>query len=280
QPLGPPTAAFPGPLLPQLPSWLGGPGRRASHRVTAIALRSMFGPAQRQVRAALDLPGRRTPPREDLPVLYGMSPQVVPQPPEWRPHRTITGYWMLPAGSGWQPPRVLADFLGAGPPPVCIGFGSMSGRDPEALTDLVLAAVRRAGVRAVLLSGWGGLTEQPADDVVVVSEAPHDWLYPQMAAVVHHGGAGTTAAGLSAGVPAIVIPFAVDQPFWGSRVAALGVGPAPLPRRRLTVENLGDALRRTVADRGMEQRARELGARIRAEDGVGEAVRVISTHWT
>ncbi len=273
QPLGPPTAAFPGPLLPQVPAWLGDPGRKASHRITAVALQATFGVTARQIRKELDLPARPARSRTDLPAVYGFSPQVVPPPPEWGPLRRITGYWTLPPAPGWTPPADLSDFLAAGPPPVCIGFGSMSSRDPEQLTDLIVDAVRRAGVRAVLLSGWGGLADRAGDDVLVTDQAPHDWLFPRTAAVVHHGGAGTTGASLAAGVPTVVVPFGVDQPFWASRVAALGVGPAPIPRRRLTAENLAAALVAGTTDAVMVRRAADLGARIRAEDGVGDAVR-------
>jgi UDP:flavonoid glycosyltransferase YjiC (YdhE family) len=159
---------------------------------------------------------------------------------------------------------------------VSIGFGSMSSADPTALTALVLGAVRRAGVRAVLLAGWGGLTTLPHDDEVFTADAlPHDWLFPRTAAVVHYGGAGTTGAALQAGVPAIVVPFGVDQPFWGTRVAALGVGPRPIPRRHLTQERLADAVRRTVANEAMHARAAALGEQLRAEHGVAEAVELI-----
>jgi len=272
QPLGPPTAAFPGPLMPQVPGWLGRPGRRMSHRITAVALRAMFGGATRQVRAELGLPSQPVPTTGTPSAVYGFSPHVVPQPAEWGPRRRITGYWSLPASPKWVPPTDLVDFIAAGPPPVCIGFGSMSSRDPDAVTELVLRAVRRARVRAVLLSGWGGLGDRGADDVFVATEAPHDWLYPQMAAVVHHGGAGTTGAAFNAGVPAVVVPFAVDQPFWASRVAALGTGPTPIPRKRLTDRNLGDALNAATTDPVLRRRAADLGAVIRSEDGVASAV--------
>lgn len=273
QPLGPPTATFPGVLLPQVPGWLGAPGRRLSHRATGLALRAMFGGATRSIRAELGLPRRAPRPTGPPAAVYGFSPRVVPQPPEWGPERLVTGYWSLPAGPAWTPPPGLTEFIAAGPPPVCIGFGSMSSRDPEALSALVLSAVRRAGVRAVLLSGWGGLADAGGDDVFVTTEAPHDWLFPQMSAVVHHGGAGTTGAAFSAGVPAVVVPFAVDQPFWASRVVALGTGPAPIPRKRLTDAALGDALRSATTDPAMRERAADLGAAIRAEDGVVRAAR-------
>ena len=268
QPLGPPTSAFPGPLV-QLPGRIG---RRLSHRLTAVGVDLMLGATARHARTeVLGLPRRPTPPRAGLPVLYGYSPLVVPHPPEWGPERHVTGYWTLPDGDGWTPPAALAAFLAAGPPPVCVGFGSMVGRDPAALAALAVDAARRAGVRAILLSGWGGLAATDADDVLVLDQAPHDGLFPRCAAVVHHGGAGTTGAALRAGVPAVVVPFGVDQPFWASRVVALGTGPAPIPRRRLTAGALAAALRAAVTDGAMRDRAAALGVAIRAEDGVAAA---------
>lgn len=279
QPLGPPTSAFPGVLLPHVPAWLGAPGRRASHRLGPPVLNLAFRPATGAARAHLGLPAR--PPRAGdpptTPSVYGFSTVVVPHPPEWGPELHITGYWFLPAAPDRSPPRELTGFLDAGAPPVCIGFGSMTGRDPRALTALVLEATRRAGVRAVLLSGWGALA--PVDhglqpDVLVLDEAPHDRLFPHCAAVVHHGGAGTTAAALRAGTPSVVVPFGVDQAFWGSRVAALDVGPPPVPRRRLTAEALGNAITAVVADHALRRRASAVGERLRAEDGVARAVEV------
>ncbi|MGI5238654.1 glycosyltransferase [Dactylosporangium sp. CA-139066] len=280
-PLGPATAAFPGVLLPHVPAWTGPAGTRISHKLTAMTLRTPFAPATRAVRTkVLGLPARPDPrrdPRHGMPSVYGYSRHVVPAAPEWGPERHVTGYWTLPAPAGWQPPAALRSFLDAGDPPVCIGFGSMAGTDPDGLTDLVVAAVRHAGVRAVLLSGWGGLREATAetDDVIVLPEAPHDWLLPRCAAVVHHGGAGTTGAGFTAGIPQIVVPFGADQPFWGRRVAALGVGPAPIPRRRLSTAALAVALREATGDAAMRRRAADLGARVRAEPGPREAAAVI-----
>ena len=119
----------------------------------------------------------------------------------------------------------------------------------------------------------GGL--QPSDlpdHVLALDAAPHDWLFPRMTAVVHHGGAGSTAAGFRAGIPTIVIPFMMDQPFWAQRVQELGVGPRPIPRGQLTVERLAAAIVTAVSDSGMRRRAAELGANIRQEDGVAQAV--------
>jgi UDP:flavonoid glycosyltransferase YjiC (YdhE family) len=152
----------------------------------------------------------------------------------------------------------------------------MPGEDPGATAALVTGAVRDAGVRAVLLTGWGALDGSTvSDDILAVPSAPHDWLFRRVAAVVHHGGAGTTGAGLRAGVPNVVVPFGVDQPFWGSRVHALGVGPDPLPRRTLTRQGLAAALRQAVSDQSMREAAARFGEAIRGEDGVGAAVRAI-----
>ncbi len=273
QPIGPPTAAFPGPLMPRVPRWSGAAGVRLSHRVTALGIGMLTGPGTTLVRAAYGLSPRAVAAGPGLPVLYGYSPVVVPAPPEWGPDRHVTGYWTLRDGDGWTPPAELSAFLAAGAPPVCVGFGSMVGDDPAGLAETVLAAVRRVGARAILLSGWGGLAAAVADaeDVLVLDQAPHDWLFPRCAATVHHGGAGTTGAAVRAGVPAVVVPFGMDQPFWASRVAALGTSPDPIPRRRLTATGLAGALR-AAADPVMRHRAAEVGERVRAEDGVASAV--------
>ena len=140
----------------------------------------------------------------------------------------------------------------------------MAGRNPEQLASLILEALAKSGQRGLLLTGWGGLrTESVPDNVFVVDAAPHSWLFPRMAAVVHHGGAGTTAEGLRAGVPAVIVPFVFDQPFWGARVKALGLGPEPIPQKKLTADRLAHAIRIAVTDPGMRQRANACGAAIR-----------------
>jgi sterol 3beta-glucosyltransferase len=209
-------------------------------------------------------------------ILCAFSPTIVPPPHDWPASTVVTGGWFLPAPANWQPPAALSDFLQAGPPPVYIGFGSMADRNAEATTRLVLEAVQLAGLRAVLASGWGGLqASQAAQMVYMLEQAPHDWLFPRMAGVVHHGGAGTTAAGLRAGVAGLAVPHFGDQFFWGRRIAALGAGPPPLPRRKLTAPALAGRLRQLVATPAYASRAAALGQAIRAEDGLGEAVRII-----
>jgi sterol 3beta-glucosyltransferase len=207
------------------------------------------------------------------PVLLGYSPQVVPHPADWPPNVHTTGYWFLDDDPGWVPPPQLLEFLAAGERPVCIGFGSVVGSQREAWQRLLLEAVSRSGRRAVLLAGWAGLGgEQLPPNVLGLEAAPHDWLFPRMAAVVHHGGAGTTAAALRAGVPQVVVPHLADQPFWGAQVQRLGVGPRPIPRPKLTVENLSAAIQTASTNYDMLVRALQLSEIIKREDGVGAAV--------
>ena len=212
-------------------------------------------------------------PRDNL-VLYGFSPTVLSPPADWPPRVRVTGYWFLDeTDSGWQPDAALTSFLQRGAAPVYVGFGSMSGDQEQALTTTVLTALRRCELRGVLATGWGGLgAAQLPDDVLMLDWVPHDWLFPRMAAIIHHGGAGTTATGLRCGVPQVIVPFFGDQHFWGQRVRKLGVGPAPVSRRRLTADRLSAALSAAVTDPELRTRAVAAGARIRAEDGVGIAV--------
>lgn len=207
------------------------------------------------------------------PVLNGWSRHVLPRPSDWHPGLEVTGYWFLDRPEDWRPPPELADYIEAGPPPVSVGFGSMTGSGAEELTDTVVRALRLAGRRGVLVSGFGGFSNVDLpDDLFKVEEVPYDWLFPRVVAAVHHGGAGTTALSLRAGVPAIVVPFFTDQSFWGARVAGLGVGPRPIPRAKLSVERLAGEIRRATTDAEMIKRARLLGKKIRAEDGVKRAV--------
>jgi UDP:flavonoid glycosyltransferase YjiC (YdhE family) len=152
----------------------------------------------------------------------------------------------------------------------------MSSSKPEETADQALEALARTGQRGVLYEGWGGLKkEQLPENVFMTGSVPHAWLFPRMAAIVHHGGVGTTAAGLAAGIPSIVVPFFADQPFWGQRVHELGVGPKFIQRRRLNADNLVAALERVLTDKEMKEKAAILGERIRSEKGVAQAVTII-----
>jgi UDP:flavonoid glycosyltransferase YjiC (YdhE family) len=213
------------------------------------------------------------------PLLGAYSPRVIPPPSDWPGSMHITGYWFSDPEANWTPSAELETFLAAGAPPVYIGFGSMAGRSPAHFTEIVLQALAKSGQRGLLLTGWGGLQERQAPDgVFVLDSAPHSWLFPRMAAVVHHGGAGTTAEGLRAGVPSVILPFIVDQPFWGKRIRELGVGPPPIPSKKLTADRLARAIHDAVTQPGMRARAAALGKAIRAEDGVGRAVELVKQY--
>jgi UDP:flavonoid glycosyltransferase YjiC (YdhE family) len=211
--------------------------------------------------------------RRRSPVLDEYSRAVVPSPPGCDGWIRVTGYWFLDEPSGWTPPDGLVDFLASGPPPTIVGFGSTPFPDPEAATDMIAQALRRNRQRGVLLTGGSGLaTGRLNDDLLSVDFVPHNWLFPRGCAVVHHGGAGVTGAALRAGLPSVVVPIFADQPFWGERVFELGVGPRPIPAKRLSLDTLAAALAEVVKDNGMRRRASDIGAKIRAEDGIARAV--------
>jgi UDP:flavonoid glycosyltransferase YjiC (YdhE family) len=280
-----PTGEFPGVLLPVALPRLGAGLNRLSHHMVRQVMwqgsRAADNLARREVLhlPAAPLSGPFNSERlRRLPVLYGFSPTVVPRPADWDDHTHVTGYWFLDSPADWTPPPALSAFLCNGPPPVYIGFGSMSSRRPEETADLVLSALAEAGQRAIMLTGWAGLRKEKLPNSIYMLDAiPHDWLFPRVAAVVHHGGVGTTAAGLRAGIPSILVPFFGDQPFWAGRVRALGVGPAAIPRRELTAGRLARAIQEAVTDEALRRRAAEIGALIRAEDGVDRAVTAIET---
>jgi UDP:flavonoid glycosyltransferase YjiC (YdhE family) len=278
-----PTRAFPSALASQLPPWFGGALYRLSHHVFRQMMWQSFRAADNGARKqVLGLPPApfwgpyNAEPLREMPILYGYSPSVLPPPADWGTSIHVTGYWFLDPEEDWTPPPALVEFLQAGPPPVYVGFGSMSHRKPKETADLILKALAQAGQRAILLSGWSGMQAiETPESVFAIDSVPHAWLFPRVAAVVHHGGAGTTAAGLRAGAPSVIVPFFGDQPFWGQRVAELGVGPTPISRKKLTVERLAQAIHQAATDPGMRQRASWLGANIRAEDGIARAVAVV-----
>ncbi|MEU6661884.1 glycosyltransferase [Streptomyces sp. NPDC046821] len=235
---------------------------RATHERLGITHRSGH-----RLRAARE--------REQWPIWHGYSPWVVPRPSDWRPGLHVPGYWWPHECPNYQPPTLVTDFLVAGPPPVLIGFGSMMPGDPEQLGQIAAQALRRAGLRGVVQSGWAGLSVVD-DDVITVGEVPHGWLMPQTAAVVHHAGAGTTAAGLRAGVPAVPVPVMTDQPWWAARLGQLGVSAGALPCTELTAARLADALTRTVRAHGLARNATAAAARLAREDGAGAVAQAVA----
>jgi len=211
------------------------------------------------------------------PFIYGFSPSVVPRPPDWREGIEVAGYWWPARPAGWAPPADLERFLAAGAPPVFVGFGSRNPADAARLTAIVAAARRQAGVRMVIQAGWAslGAALQDDDDVIVIGEAPHDWLFPQMSAVVHHAGAGTTAAGLQAGMPTVSVPMITDQPFWASRVTGLGAGPKAIPYKQLSAGSLTAAISDAVNRGSYRTRAQEIAKQLASEDGTLPVIRAL-----
>lgn len=264
-----PTSEFPCPMvpLPRVPRFLN----RATYLTVSATMRAYSGVINAWRANDLGLPHGRGP--SHALVLQAFSSLVTPVDPAWPESVRTTGFWFLPRATAWTPGAALKAFLEAGPVPVHVGFGSMAGRDAQRTGDIVAEAVRAAGVRAIVATGWGGLAARSSDDLLVIDQAPHDWLFGKVSAVVHHGGGGTTAAALAAGVPQVVCPFVADQPHWAQRMRVVGVAPQPLPHRELAVAALTEAIMRAVGDPVMRRRAVELGEQIRSENGVGAAVR-------
>lgn len=274
------TSEFPNILFPVLP-FKSGLYNRMTTRGMLYIMWKLIGPFVNKARTErLGLPAQTFDEMMAVinrsTVLMAYSPRVAPPASDWGDNVYVTGWWFLDHAQDWQPPADLVDFLNAGEKPVYIGFGSMNTADPHATAQMVLEALKKSGQRGVLLKGWGGLSVNEIPDTVYMIEAiPHDWLFPRMAAVVHHGGAGTTAAALRSGVPSTVVPFVADQPYWGKRSAALGVGLPPIPVKQMTVDTLAYALKRMTGDSAMRQRAASLGQTLRDENGLMRAVRLI-----
>jgi sterol 3beta-glucosyltransferase len=209
--------------------------------------------------------------------LNGFSEHVLPRPADWPKNSQITGYWFFNEAR-WMATQALRDFLEAGPKPVYIGFGSMVTSDAAAFTQIVLDAIRKSGHRAVLATGWGCLDEGVSQDdqIFLLRHAPHEHLFPMMSAAVHHGGAGTTAAAVRAGIPSVIVPFYGDQPFWARCLARQGVAPRAVERKTLTADTLASAIAQSQQP-AMIRNAAALGRTVRAEDGVGEALRWLRT---
>ena len=277
------TGDFPFLIIPyrSLGRWLN----RRSYDLIRV-LRSLFvGPINELRVDRLGLPRRArfadpfAVGGKPVPVLYAISPTVFPKPSDWPASAHLTGYWFLDESDPWSPSASLAAFLEAGPKPLYVGFGSMPSKDPKAQARLLIEALEHAGQRAVMAKGWGGLdpSEFVGDGthVHVIDNAPHTPLFPLLAGVVHHGGAGTTAAGLRAGLPALICPILADQPWWSRTIADLGVGPEPLAPKRWTLESLSERLKLLRDEPAYARNAQAIAKRIASEHGVANAVAAI-----
>lgn len=205
---------------------------------------------------------------------------MIPKPNDWGRHIDISGFYFLDLATSYTPDPDLAAFLDAGPPPAYIGFGSIVVDDPNALTEMIFEAVRQTGVRALVSKGWGGLGANEVglpEGVFMLGNVPHDWLFQRVSCVVHHGGAGTTAAGIKAGKPTLIVPFFGDQPFWGAMVARAKAGPDPIAYKKLTADNLAESINFCLKPETVEQ-AREYGERIREEKGTDTGGQSFHSH--
>ena len=255
--------------------------------VTALTSRLILHPLlNRWRRTTLGLPpshtigGIEAAQTSGVPVLHAFSPHVFSKPTHWPAWFHITGYWFLEHPASWQPPADLVEFLAAGPPPVYVGFGSVSANDMHRTTDIVVKALLQTQERGILAAGWSNLGQRPIlpKSILAIDGAPHDWLFPQVAAAVHHGGAGTTAIALRSGTPNIIIPFTIDNPFWARRLAELGVAPPGIPPQELTVDRLASAIDDAIHDEAMQARQAALSEALRNEDGIARAVELIHNY--
>ncbi|MGW1789871.1 glycosyltransferase [Streptomyces tubercidicus] len=267
---------------------LGRWGNRAAGRLSLRIIDRLYADASRDLRARLGLPPatprtvRRRAEAVGRPVLHGFSEVLVPRPTDWRPGLDIVGNWWPWHAPDAQLPPAVEDFLAAGPPPVFVGFGSMAGGEGERLSTIAAAALRRAKLRGILQSGWSGLSTRHTssdDGLLTIGEVPHALLFPRMAAVVHHCGAGTAAAGVRAGVPTIPVPVTADQPFWAARLTSLGVATTPIPFKELSgddaVARLSHALTQATTTPAHRTHATTAAHRLASEDGPGKVLKAV-----
>ncbi|KAI8941132.1 hypothetical protein NX059_002370 [Plenodomus lindquistii] len=216
--------------------------------------------------------------RLKVPYSYLWSQTLIPKPEDWPSHISVTGFSFLKAAQNYTPPRDLVQFLESGPPPVYIGFGSIVVDKPNELTKMLFEAVEKAGVRAIISKGWGGFgADQVPDNIYFIGNCPHDWLFQRVSCVVHHGGAGTTAAGIALGKPTVVVPFFGDQPFWGQMIARAGAGPKPVPYKLMTADSLAESITFALKDK-VRIACEKMAADIASEDGATETVHAIESN--
>ncbi|MFC9059187.1 glycosyltransferase [Streptomyces sp. NPDC057074] len=273
-----PTGDFP-PVVTGSRS-LGRLGNRATGRFALRMVDRVYEQAVAQLRHRLDLPPtspsetRRRQERAKWPVLHGFSTALVPRPSDWRPGLDVVGNWWPHHDPAERLPAELEDFLAAGPRPVLVGFGGMASGEGERLSEIAVRALRLAGLRGILQAGSAGLAAD-GDDVLTIGDVPHALLFPRLAAAVHHGGAGTSAAALRAGVPAVTVPVTADQPFWAGRLAAHGAATDPIPFRSLTAERLADSLNRVVRQQSHSRAAATAAQHMAKENGARRTLETI-----
>jgi len=272
------TGAFTNPILPFSVKnrWLN----RKSYLVNRLAVLSFIGLINTWRHETLHLPSRSAFTNDlsvdgrDIPVLYGCSPSIIPHDPDWAGKVCMEGFWFVQEADDWQPPRVLESFIQAGSPPIACSFSSMPLKHPEKVLDMVKHALKRTGQRGIMITGWSGMKESEAtdDNLLCIREAPHAWLFPRTAGVIHHGGAGTTAAVLKAGKPMTICPFTGDQPFWARRMYELGVSTQPLHEKTMSTDLLADRILALTGSSELRRNAQTLSERMNREQGVARTI--------
>ncbi|HEX9036637.1 MAG TPA: glycosyltransferase [Ktedonobacterales bacterium] len=287
------TSAYPSAHFPQLTRWPKSLAHWYNRTTYAIYLRMLWRLSRPYLQEVVpNQLGVQLPTsdwieqrfrKQQVPVVYGYSPTLLPPPADWGTNNYVTGFWPLPPQGNWEPSQELREFVGQGYPLVYVGFGSMVDREQEQLIMLAVSALQAVGARGIIATGWNQAVTLPMPKTILITkEIPHEWLFPHMEAIVHHGGIGTFAASLRAGRPMVCVPYFSDQPFWSNLAFSLGVSPRPVPRRRLTSSNLTAALHIALRDSAMRQRARAIGEALTHEDGVASAAATINhlfTNW-
>lgn len=267
---------------------LGGGLNWLSHLLAEQLFQLLSGGEINKFRHSLGLRVQRFPTnllgslrQENIPLLCNLSPTVIPRPQDWPERIHMHGYWFLPVPPGWTPSPGLTAFLTDGEPPVYIGFGSMVTGEALRISRMVDEALEATGLRGLLYEGWGGLTEAGFTKarIQTVGEMPHDWLFKKVSAVIHHGGAGTTASALHAGIPQVVVAHMQDQSYWGRKMHELGVSPPPLNSARISAAAVKKAMRTVCEDKAMQECARGIGTAIRAEQGLEKTLAVIEAYF-
>jgi UDP:flavonoid glycosyltransferase YjiC (YdhE family) len=210
-------------------------------------------------------------------IIYAYSSILLPKPKDWGSNTHVTGYWFLNSDTDWIAPKELSDFIDNGEKPICFGFGSMTQEDPDYFLEMIIESLRITKQRGILLGGWSGMgyEKKLPDNIMSLHSVPHDWLFPKVAAVVHHGGAGTSAAALRAGVPSIIIPHLGDQPFWASRLFEARYATKPLLKKDLSITELVDRIQDVVNNSKMSEQAKNMQKSICSENGIENAIHII-----
>lgn len=275
------TSEFPAPVAPDLP--IGGLYRRLTHGFVT----QTFWQGSRLIYRAVRKNNPELPPLTSwpfdqknswqTPILYAFSPRVIPRPADWGENVHVTGYWFSDDPGDWIPDDKLLDFIRSGPPPAAVVFGSTSTNKLAGIYHKVVEALNATGQKGIIV----GTRPEGLDSPNVYWQKefiPYDWLFKRSAAVIHHGGAGTTGKALSAGIPSVILPFTSDQPFWGRQVYKLGAGPKPLNPKRLTSAKVTEAINSIVNDQEIKSRSQDIGQHLMAEDGVTQAVDLIQRY--